>query len=584
MRIKIEKIKFRNLLSYGNSFTEFEFKSGLNLIKAQNGSGKSAIIDAISFALFGKPYRNIKMMQLINNINDKDLEVVINFSDDNDSYEMGRGLKPNKFWLKKNGENLELLSSKRLNQDEINKIIGIDFEMFKNIVCVATTYNKSFLSCNPYEKRTLVENIFNINVLAEMLKEVKKRNTVNKTKQKTELATYNGLVDNLTTTTKFYKDVSAKLKSFNADKNAKILAKRADIDGYADELLTHEKNIKIGEQKIVEFEEKVKDKETVDDTIHKAKTDIMLAEAKIKDIDAKLKKLSTATCPICGSDLCSGHPLEYKKQLIEEKASEEQKVTESKNIITEFGTRKSDIDKFSDLIEKIKLKLVGERHKKTTLTETIKKTEDDIVELGKSSFTVDVEQYKSKITELEERKKALKLELDEIEKTIIMDEHLIRILGDNGVRVYFFDKLLPVLNGKVNYYLNKFELPLSFEFDNMLNAKITRGRYEMSYEQFSCGEKQRIDMSILLSFFDISKSISNWSCSVLFLDEVLDSGVDGSGLANFLSVLNNIVHEENEDDTGIYLISHKLQDSNIDFDSIVEITKKQLFSEIKVTE
>ena len=106
----------------------------------------------------------------------------------------------------------------------------------------------------------------------------------------------------------------------------------------------------------------------------------------------------------------------------------------------------------------------------------------------------------------------------------------------------------------------------------------------MSYEQFSNGERQRLDMSILLSFFDISKNISNWSCSVLFLDEVLDSGVDQSGLANFLSVLNNIVNEENSSDIGIYLISHKLQETNINFDSIVEVTKKQLFSEIKVTQ
>ena len=124
MHIEFEKIRFKNLLSYGNSYEEFIFDKGLNLIKAPNGSGKSSLIDAISFALFGQPYRNIKMAQLINKYNEKGLVVELFFKINSDNYIIKRGLKPNLFSFTKNGEEIDLLSSKKLNQEEINKIIG----------------------------------------------------------------------------------------------------------------------------------------------------------------------------------------------------------------------------------------------------------------------------------------------------------------------------------------------------------------------------------------------------------------------------------------------------------------------------
>lgn len=583
MYVSFKKIKFRNILSYGNAWTEFEFKPGLNLIKAQNGSGKSAIIDAMTFALFGKPYRDIKMMQLINNINEANLEVVINFSIGNDEYEMTRGLKPSKFSIKKNGDNLELLSSKKLNQDEIDKIIGIDYNLYRNIVCVASINSKSFLALAPYEKRALIESIFNINILAIMLTEVKKRNTVNKTKQKTELATYDGLVDNILTTTNFYKDVSEKQKTFEADKLQKIMNKRKSIDDWAGELQSCEKNLRIGNTKEAEFEQKITELPKITAGINDDKVKIRTLEAEIKNCQDRIVKILAggAVCPLCGSELCNEHSIAYRKEITDKIDENKGKIEAITSHLTNLKGEETALSKYSKLLGILKMKNIEQRTKKEKLTENIASAEEQIKEIEESKFTVNVKSYKEKLTELNNRKKAMRAELDELEKEMILDSHLIRTLGEYGVRQHFFNKLLPILNAKVNHYLNLFELPLSFEFDDTLNAKITRGRYEMSYEQFSCGEKQRIDMSILLSFFDISKSISNWSCSVLFLDEVLDSGVDNNGLTSFISVLNNIVHEDSGEDLGVYLISHKLAESSVNFDNIVEITKKQLFSQIE---
>jgi len=149
------------------------------------------------------------------------------------------------------------------------------------------------------------------------------------------------------------------------------------------------------------------------------------------------------------------------------------------------------------------------------------------------------------------------------------------------LRMYFFKKLLPILNGKINHYLQKFELPVTLEFDSFMNETIKTGRFEQQYNQFSGGERSRIDMAILLSFFDISKIISNWSCSFLMIDEILDSYVDNDGLEKFMSTLYNIV-TENDKNLGIYVISHKLNEMTLPYNELITITKKSLFSDLKV--
>ncbi len=583
MFVEFRKIKFRNILSYGNCWTEFDFRSGLNLIKAQNGSGKSAIIDALTFVLFGKPYRDIKMAQLVNNINDGNLEVVLDFAIDGTEYEMSRGLKPVKFSIKKNGENLELLSTKKLNQDEIDKIIGIDYNLYRNIVCVASINNKSFLSLSTAEKRALVESIFNIDILALMLGDVKKHIALDKAKQKAQLASYDGIVENLMTTTSFYNDIVEKRKTFEQDKCSKILSKRANIDKWAKELLDCVKHLDIADRKGKELENKNTELVSVNAEIQDSKVKQQVLDNSITDTRRKLLNIedSGPICPFCHSELCNEHTVAYKQELSRTLTADTDKQKELARAMEELHERKLELEKFDKVLGTLRIKVIEEKSRKERLEENILSAETAIKELESSKFTVDVDSYKDKIQDLTNRRDSLKKELDELDRTMVLNDHLVRILGETGVRQYFFKKLLPVLNAKINHYLNKFELPLTFVFDEMLNATITRGRYEMGYGQFSCGEKQRIDMSILLSFFDISKSISNWSCSVLFLDEVLDSGVDSSGLSNFISVLNNIVHEENSSDMGIYLISHKLAESSVNFDNIVEITKQQLFSEIK---
>jgi DNA repair exonuclease SbcCD ATPase subunit len=202
-------------------------------------------------------------------------------------------------------------------------------------------------------------------------------------------------------------------------------------------------------------------------------------------------------------------------------------------------------------------------------------------EIDKRQCPFNLDEYKEKVKSLNEQMKELKKVITGLTHQIEIDKELIDILGDDGIKVYFFRKLIPILNQNINSYLKKFELPICLEFDEQMQETIINGRSDMEYDQFSGGEKTRIDMSVLLSFFNISRIISNWSCNLLFIDEILDGGIDKNGIEQFLATLYNIV-SDNEKKLGIYLVSHKIDDVKIEINKTIEIKKKGLFSELEV--
>jgi DNA repair exonuclease SbcCD ATPase subunit len=233
------------------------------------------------------------------------------------------------------------------------------------------------------------------------------------------------------------------------------------------------------------------------------------------------------------------------------------------------------------LITQISDKLKEELFNKTNYEKTITQIKEQIVTIKNQVCDLTLDEYEARIKTLNEQLDQLNEVIKDLDHKLEIDNKLIDVLGDDGLRSYFFKQLLPILNSKINHYLNKFEMAVTLEFDAYMNETIRTGKFKQDYNQFSGGERCRIDMAILLSFFEISKIISNWSCSILFIDEILDSGVDQSGIEQFISTLYNIVSEENKE-LGIYLISHKLTDVQVNWNEVIEIEKKSLFSELKV--
>ena len=532
--------------------------------------------------LFGKPYRSIKLGDLVNRFNGKDLEVQVEFEIDKEVYTISRGYKPAKFAITKNGQELNILSAKKLNQEEIDKLLGINYILFKNIVAVASTYNKPFLMLSAGERRTLVETIFNIYVLALMLKEVKSRTTINKTQQKLNVSNLTGLNEQKTSAEKFANDTAKILQQFEINKQNTLNKISSDISTAQSTIERCNKNISIADKKFVELQNKIDSTEAVNELAEiNAKKNF--AAGKIAELDDKVAAMQVNTkCPICNSDLTGEHAAAHIKEMQEELYEQNASFLDNSRKI-ELEKLIADIKKNKSLYDTLILKKAEQVSLLNTSKTDLKNYENEKVKTEASVCDIDVQQYKAQLDSINARITNLSTEIDYLDKKMKMDSVLSDILSDAGIKTYFFEQLLPQLNCQVNKYINAFGLQVTLEFDKSLEAKIQQGKYECEYMGFSNGERARIDMAILLSFFDISRNISNWSCNVLFIDEVMDNGVDSDGIESFISTLYNVVTGNlNKHDIGIYLISHKLTNSDVAWDSVVDIVKTNRFSELKV--
>lgn len=532
--------------------------------------------------LFGKPYRSIKLGDLVNRFNGKDLEVQVEFEIDKDVYTISRGYKPAKFAITKNGQELNILSAKKLNQEEIDKLLGINYILFKNIVAVASTYNKPFLMLAAGERRTLVETIFNIYVLALMLKEVKSRTTINKTQQKLNVSNLTGLNEQKTSAEKFANDTAKILQQFEINKQNTLNKISSDISAAQSTIERCNKNIAIADKKFVELQNKIDSTEAINELAEiNAKKNF--AAGRIAELDDNIAAMQVNTkCPICNSDLAGEHAAAHIKEMQEELYVQNSIFLDNSRKI-ELEKLIADINKNKSLYDTLILKKAEQVSLLNTSKTDLKNYENEKVKTEASVCDIDVQQYKAQLDSINARITNLSTEIDNLNKKMKMDSVLSDILSDDGIKTYFFEQLLPQLNSHVNKYINAFGLQVTLEFDKSLEAKIQQGKYECEYMGFSNGERARIDMAILLSFFDISRNISNWSCNVLFIDEVMDNGVDSDGIESFISTLYNVVTGNlNKHDIGIYLISHKLTNSDVAWDSVVDIVKTNRFSELKV--
>jgi len=569
MYIEFEKLIFRNILSYGNNETEIDFKPGINIIFAKNGSGKSSILDALFFALYGKPYRNIKLSSLVNSLNKKNMVCRVFFKKGDDHYEIIRGQKPDLLSYKKNGVEVALTSTKKLIQTDLDQIIGIDSFLFKNIVAVATTYNQPFLSLSNTDRNKLVENLFNLAILRKIEKAIKGENIIAK--------------QNLTLVMKDLENAENQLNLTNtsiANINQTILTNQNKAESLRDKEIgdlieKNEKNTKI----LNEFREKSKiatsniiDVRSKKDTLQNEINDLTVS---ISKIDIYLSVLDKGSCPVCGNILTDDKHIQDKDSKIEERSSllkllnEDQSSLRDLNKIEENNVKNEKIiadcnniitigeAKISDNLAKIKK--LRETKSEIDLSELLEK-ENSI----KSKLNTDIISFKKEIT-------------DKNKECVIID-NVFRITSEDGIRHFLFGKLINVFNNIVNKNLHNLSVKVQVKFDSNLDYVITGLRGEnIEYNQFSGGERTRIDMGILLAFLNLSGDLANWNTNILFIDELFDSGIDNEGIDALLKSLNSLIMIKNQ---SCYLISHRLDTHNETFKSILKIEKNSGFSTI----
>lgn len=583
MFVEFKKLSFCNIMSYGASGAEIDFQAGLNTIKAANGSGKSSILDALTFVLFGKPYRDIKLSELVNTANGKGLEVTCEFKIGTDTYMIRRGLKPAVFEIYKNGKEMDMLSTKKLNQDEIDKLLGINLRLFKNIVAVAVTNNRPFLSLPIGDKRALIENIFNIDVLGSMCKDVKKRKTVNNTELDLKTTERRGVVNSIEDNESYIENMRRYIASFNEVKDANLKTIRENIDKYQKEIDKRTKNLVIAESKIKELTEEMG---TVPDRSvgESLNLEIGKAQSVIDNINNTLSKLKKSRlCPVCNSPLDEGHARKHiEGMLAEKKAMEKETLPGLMERYRAYSDTVKTYQEKQSFIQTIRDKARTEEITRSTLETELNKAKQNLEKESGKACPASVDSYVEKLNALRAQSEELNKDIDVLTEKILIDTQLIKILGDDGIKSYFFKKLIKVLNKSVNEYLNKFELKnTTIEFDETMAETMTTNLVPRTYSSYSSGERTRIDMSILLAFFDISRQISNWSCNLLFIDELLDQNIDQSGIEQFVSTLYNLI-QLNKKKLGIYIISHKLNELKIQISSTIEIKKVHDYSILEV--
>jgi DNA repair exonuclease SbcCD ATPase subunit len=591
MKITFKTLRFRNFLSYGNNITEINFNNpGLISLSGKNGVGKSVIEDALGYVLYGKPYRKIKIKELVNRANKKDLWVELIFYQNQQKYRLTRTLAPASIKIEKwinainEFEELELLSSTKLIQEEINKIIGIEYDTFKHIVAIATSaaQTKPFLTMPVWEKRSLIESLFNLEIISDMLRAVKSDKSANKHKL-SSAESNKQLLQSMVTQTKNQLDSSRlAVKNFDENKNKTIKDYEMHIDRSNTEIDKHIETLKILKNVVKpDLIKKLKDKKAE----HRKIIDELISKkgehtGTIKHSENMIKSLNeTDICPVCNTNVTE----EHKEKEI--KIFSDKKTTSSESIITIDEEVKSHKEKIKTIEANLDDLNIATHKIKSTMNnvESLKKNVANYMELIVKKRDEKIEVDLDEINQLlEENRKNLEDTVN-IVNDCVKQESIIDIamflLSDSGIKTEFYNVVVPLFNATINDYIQKFELPVVIVFDYEFNVTINTVQSkdeDVNYYSFSDGEKRRIEIAILLSFIKLSKAIANWNCNLLIMDEILDSGIDSEGLKMMLESIRDIATNEQ---MSIYVVSHKVLDEEV-FDRKMLITKDAIFSKI----
>jgi DNA repair exonuclease SbcCD ATPase subunit len=565
--ILFKTVKWRNFLSTGNVFTEMNLSDeSATLVVGSNGSGKSTMLDAICFGLFGKPFRNVNKPQLLNSINQKDCIVEVEFDIGNKSYRVVRGIKPNIFEIYCNGALLSQNAATKDYQEQLEKfILKLNFKSFTQIVILGSASFTPFMQLTANDRRMIIEDLLDIQIFSRMnsvLKEkyAKLKDDLAEAKRKHESAKdkHDILVEHI-----------AKLVKGNKDR---IQQKKDVLQKETALIASYELQIETLSAEIDVLRDKTKEQSSIKNKLQRYDN----LEA---NLNKTLKKVSddltlyneTEECPVCKQ----GIPHEHKKVLISERES---KLKDVENAINDLNKKYNDeFDRLKE-INRLLTKIDEKSKECTNLSRNlaasykyISSLQDEIDEMQKPQ---------EDITEIETKVDDLRHEMNVAimsEKSLTGDKHYLdvatNLLKDTGIKTKIVRQYIPVINKFVNKYLSAMDFFVNFTLDESFKETIkSRHRDDFSYGSFSEGEKQRIDMALLLTWRAVAKLKNSSNTNLLILDEVFDSSLDTNGTEDLMKILGLL------ESTNLFVISHKgdiLQDR---FRNVIRFEKVNNFS------
>ncbi len=561
------KIKWKNFLSTGNSWTEIDFeKHHTNLIIGTNGAGKSTVLDALTFVLFNKPFRRINKPQLLNSVNEKDCVVEIEFSVNSRDYLVRRGIKPNIFDIEVNGVPLHKEADDRANQKILEEnILKVNYKSFTQIVILGSSTFVPFMQLTTAHRREVIEDLLDIRIFSAMNALIKDKIRV----QKEQIKSLDVRKENLKDKIKMQQSFIEELENRgNANINAnqqKITNLDAEVGVYMTE------NAKI-EEDIFKYTKEQEEVIGADDKLAKLNNLKGKISQKVSAITKEHKFFTENTvCPTC-------------TQTIEEEFR--------LNRITDAQNKAKELQKgFQELEETIKFEQERERQF-TVLSKEITKLNHEIsqnntrislnqrqirdLESEVQTLTEQLKNRNSEHEKLEQFRDNLQKTFEDLsnkKEEIVYYDFAYSLLKDDGVKTKIIKKYLPFINQQVNRYLQMMDFYINFQLDEEFNESIKSPIHEnFSYASFSEGEKMRVDLSLLFTWREVAKVKNSVNTNLLIMDEVFDSSLDGFGTDEFLKIIKYVIKDAN-----IFVISHKT-DLHDKFESVTRFEKVKGFS------
>jgi len=570
MRITFKKISYKNFLSTGNSVNTILLnKSHSTLVIGKNGEGKSTMLDALCYVLFGKPFRNINKPQLINSINGKQLLVEIEFSIGPKEYKVVRGMKPNIFEI--------WCDNVMLNQDAAVKdyqkvleqqILRLNYKTFTQVVILGAASFVPFMQLPAAQRRDVIEDILDIRIFSVMNQILKDRINENRDL----LSDIETKIDIAKRSVEVQKKLIGTLVSSKRDQVAQI--ERRLQENQSEIEANNVKQAEISEKisRLMESASKFDDVETLIQKANRAHQKLLTKKEQQDEVMSFF--LMNETCPSCSQ----GIPHEHKESVITKIATEQTEVVENINTIEDAYNklieRQKELATINREITMLNAQCNSILNANALLARQNVGLQQDIASTSNDTSNIDTEKLKLKeiadeAVLLIERKTQLYSEKQVHEVSSLL-------LKDTGIKTAIIREYLPVMNKLINKYLNVMDSYIHFELDESFNEVIkSRFRDEFTYASFSEGEKQRIDLAILFTWRQIAKMKNSVNTNLLIFDEIMDSSLDTSGTEAFMSMLDQFGL-----DTNIFVISHKGDMLFDKFHSVLRVEKKNDFSVI----
>ena len=568
--IVFKSISYQNFLSTGNVPNVIQLNRSVStLIIGKNGEGKSTILDALTFALFGKPFRNINKPQLCNSINQKNCLVELEFDIGTTSYKVRRGIKPNLFEI--------FCDGKMMNQDAAVKdyqkileqqILKLNYKTFTQVVILGSASFVPFMQLPQWQRREVIEDILDISVFSTMNQILKER--MNETKELIQS------IDNKIAISKSAAESQKKII------NSLVSSKKEQVDSILAQITSNEDEIKKNTEKVAELLERIQSLTKECEDVNKLKKDVNelnKLRARLSTNKEKIEETlsffeDNTVCPSCSQGIPHEHKENILKDIQSQCSSLDEKILTLEEANNKLQERQAKLDQLNGEILSLNILVNSTNATNMTLNEQNKKLEKQIKEAKSDTSNIDAE--RKKLSEIADEAMKLLEKKKELNEQRIVEDVSYNLLKDTGIKTAIIREYLPVMNKLINNYLNAMDFYVHFELDESFNETIkSRYRDEFSYASFSEGEKMRIDLAILFTWRHIAKMKNSVNTNLLILDEIFDSSLDNSGTDYFLSIMNAFGEKSN-----VFVISHKGDQLFDKFHSVIKFEKKGNFSVI----